>query len=871
MQELKTVVDVLSNLGQIDKELPKHITQNLNKEFALRKYQIEALSRFRYYLESYKQRVMPTTLLFQMATGSGKTLVMAAQILYLYHKGYRNFIFFVNSNNIIEKTKNNFLNPTSSKYLFSNKIFFGEKEVRINEVNDFQSANQDDINIIFTTIQGLHYTLNFPKENATTFEDFKNSKTVLLSDEAHHLNALTKRSLNKSEMENLSTWEYTVNRIKQSNSENLLLEFTATLEAAHPAIKEKYQDKLIYEYSLKQFRIDGYSKEVNVLYSDRPVLERVLQALILSQYRRKIAERNGIPLKPVILFKSRIIEESKEFEEEFFNYLKNLTEEQLLIIKDSANGSILERAFNFFETESITLENFVWELKEEFGREKCISVNTEDDSQLKQILVNTLEDSSNPIRAIFAVNMLNEGWDVLNLFDIVRLYNTRDAKGGVPGKTTISEAQLIGRGARYYPFTYRNKDERFKRKFDDDTSNELKVLEDFYYHSETNSRYIEELRKALVETGIMPQRTVEVSVKVKDTFKASEFWDSGSIFVNEKVPNKHKDGATLESIKVNKKYKYALFTGRINQIEIFEDYEQNEEVGKTLEIRLSEIDKRIIRKALSKVPFYNFSNIRNYFPGIKSISEFMNNEGFLRNVILELSGNIEKLSDLSKSQQLDVVTKSLLRLANEIKKVTTDYIGTKSFIPFPVKDIVRDKTLNISIDFSGVQERGRSMMTSAHTDLRIDLSNKAWYIYEDNFGTSEEKYLIKFIYDAMAKLREKYSEVYLLRNEKLFQIYRFSDGSAIEPDFVLFLRESTESKLKSYQLFVEPKGGQIIDDDKWKEEFLEEIECNYKLPASIYEDLNYKIIGLPFFNTNANGKFMKKFEEVTNLKMLYWD
>ena len=30
---------------------------------------------------------------------------------------------------------------------------------------------------------------------------------------------------------------------------------------------------------------------------------------------------------------------------------------------------------------------------------------------------------ANGIRAIFAVDMLNEGWDVLNLYDIVRLYD----------------------------------------------------------------------------------------------------------------------------------------------------------------------------------------------------------------------------------------------------------------------------------------------------------------------------------------------------------------------------------------------------------------------------------------------------------------
>jgi len=75
----------------------------------------------------------------------------------------------------------------------------------------------------------------------------------------------------------------------------------------------------------------------------------------------------------------------------------------------------------------------------------------------KQLQLNSLEDESNGIRAIFAVNMLNEGWDTLNLFDIVRLYETCDGKRidgkYIPGKTTLSEVQLIGRGARYYPFT----------------------------------------------------------------------------------------------------------------------------------------------------------------------------------------------------------------------------------------------------------------------------------------------------------------------------------------------------------------------------------------------------------------------------------
>jgi type III restriction enzyme len=88
-----------------------------------------------------------------MATGSGKTFVMAGLILYLYQQGFRNFLFFVNSTNIIDKTKANFLDPNSSKYLFNDKVSFDGKIVNIKEVSNFTTSKTDDIQIKFTTIQ----------------------------------------------------------------------------------------------------------------------------------------------------------------------------------------------------------------------------------------------------------------------------------------------------------------------------------------------------------------------------------------------------------------------------------------------------------------------------------------------------------------------------------------------------------------------------------------------------------------------------------------------------------------------------------------------------------------------------------------------
>ena len=126
--------------------LPNWITNNL--KFNIRPYQEEAFRRYLFVeQEDFEGKPpKPFHLLFNMATGSGKTLIMAGLILHLYEKGYRNFLFFVNSNNIIQKTKDNFLNPYASKYLFADKIVIGGKEVLIKEIDNFDEAdnqNQD--------------------------------------------------------------------------------------------------------------------------------------------------------------------------------------------------------------------------------------------------------------------------------------------------------------------------------------------------------------------------------------------------------------------------------------------------------------------------------------------------------------------------------------------------------------------------------------------------------------------------------------------------------------------------------------------------------------------------------------------------------
>jgi len=863
MMTLKQDYETLSKMRMLSKDVPQFIKDNLNPAFELRKYQKEAIARFIHYLEQNPNRIKPSQLLFHMATGSGKTLLMAANILYLYNKGYRNFLFFVNSTNTIEKTRDNFLNPNSSKYLFNEKIKFGDKEIKINEVDNFETSIPDDINIVFTTVQGLHSNMTMPRENILTYEDFKDKEIVLISDEAHHINAWTRNNLGKSDAIAKTTWEHTLNNIFNSNTENMMLEYTATVDLSNTSIYEKYQNKILYEYSLKQFRLDGYSKEVKVLQADLNNIDRMLQVMILSQYRRKIAEKNRLHLKPVILFKSRTISESKDNREKFRETIGNLITRDIQRVKSQSNGSILQKAFEYFEKQKISFDNLVTELKEDFSEEKCMLLDSNNIDEEKQLKLNSLEDKSNEIRAIFAVNMLNEGWDVLNLFDIVRLYDTRDSKGNRPGKTTIAEAQLIGRGARYFPFKLTEEQDKFKRKFDHELENNLKIVEELYYHSSHNPRYIQELTIALRESGIMPpQEPKTINLKVKDDIKKTDFWKKGFIFINQRVEADRSQIKDINDIDVSNNFGvFTLRSGFTQDRTIFEDEIRAEEDRITKQFEVKSFSEAILIKAVSKIDFYRFDNLQKYFPKLNSMKEFTES---LKQVKADVRSSKTRLNNLTSEDKLEICLNILKQLESQIKTDYTDYKGTKLFVNHRIKDIVSDKILNINVSDNSDQEFGVPMSKTNRENLRLNLSNKSWYVYNEDYGTSEEKHFIQFLHGIMDKLRQKYSEIYLVRNANLFKLYRFSDGKPTEPDFVLFLKEKDKQKLIQYQLFIEPKGTHLLKTDQWKEEFLKEIETNHQLQI-LAENESYKLMGMPFFNEGTKASFISVFNDELSL------
>ena len=53
------------------KKVPEYIANNLNSTFELREYQKESIGRMVHYFTDYPNRILPTQLLYHMATGSG--------------------------------------------------------------------------------------------------------------------------------------------------------------------------------------------------------------------------------------------------------------------------------------------------------------------------------------------------------------------------------------------------------------------------------------------------------------------------------------------------------------------------------------------------------------------------------------------------------------------------------------------------------------------------------------------------------------------------------------------------------------------------------------------------------------------------------
>jgi type III restriction enzyme len=239
--------------------------------------------------------------------------------------------------------------------------------------------------------------------------------------------------------------------------------------------------------------------------------------------------------------------------------------------------------------------------------------------------------------------------------------------------------------------------------------------------------------------------------------------------------------------------------------------------------------------------------LERYFPNSESIDHFISSKDYLGCLELTISGSSKRLNEISNSDYLIAIQGLLQTIESEIKSNLTQYEGSE-YINKPISEVFKDKEIKLYKD-------------SERADGQFDVvSEPKWYVYNANYGTSEEKEFVKMFARRFEKLEEKFENIYLIRNEREIKIID-NLGRAFEPDFVLFCKQQKGEEL-TYQVFIEPKGNHLKAHDKWKEEFLKEIR-DEKKTLKIDSD-KYLITGVPFYNNENENEFKETLETILN-------
>ena len=370
----------------------------------------------------------------------------------------------------------------------------------------------------------------------------------------------------------------------------------------------------------------------------------------------------------------------------------------------------------------------------------------------------------------------------------------------------------------------------------------------------TNSDYIKESRTALIDEGLLDEKTVDKPLKLKDSFKGTDLYKRGVIYINQRVVNRNESVRSFADIGVSQKnYEYSLPTGRGVSEAILTSGAEVQQIAEAqrINVPVKAIPFHIVRSAIARNPFFVFNSLNRHFPHLKSIRQFIESDEYLGGLSITFQGDSAELTHLSNRAQLDAMTGLLNRIAAELRQNTTEYKGTVSFVPNGISSIFTDKILKL---VEGTERADGDEQLVSHRD---------WYVFNANYGTSEEKAFVQMLDAQTQWLKEKYDGIYLIRNERHFKIYNFDDGQAFEPDFVLFLRQKNGNTL-TYQLFIEPKGKFLQEHDQWKADFLKQTKEKSSGKTLEFETQSgtqsYRLVGVPFYNNEDEVQFRKSLE-----------
>ncbi|PZE23945.1 DEAD/DEAH box helicase [Curtobacterium sp. MCLR17_042] len=362
------------------------LIERIAAAFRLREPNKRALARI---ISSMDGRETGRELVADIATGVGKTFLMAALVEYASEQGCKNILIVTPGRVVQSKTEDNF-RPGSRRFVQ------GAERVPVvltPSTYNAQGADLADTERTHVFIFNIHQLLSSREGvnlgtrkiqeefGASLYEYLQNAPDLLVLADEHHLYHSKAKAFNAA--------------IRELGAQ-YVVGLTATPEPAD-------REKIVFEYTLGDAIADGFVKRPVIVY--RP---------------------NGTSSERLQLLDAVDVLRAKE----------------VAYAAESAARGQSTRPVIFIVASSINHANDVGSLlagPDFFGEREAILVVTSESSQEDLEALEAVEDVESPIRAIVSVNKLREGWDVSNIAVLVALRKL--------ASQALTE-QVMGRGLR---------------------------------------------------------------------------------------------------------------------------------------------------------------------------------------------------------------------------------------------------------------------------------------------------------------------------------------------------------------------------------------------------------------------------------------
>ncbi len=438
---------------------------------------------------------------FEMATGSGKTMLMGASIFYVFKKyGIRNYLIITPaSTDIYQKTTLNFARGTfesvwANDAPFTYNLITGDDYTATPLYDGFNSTRDLSIFVFNISKFGTNAVNTTKRWEASDWKDqdgntvsirdyLQKEKLVIVTDEAHHAQSRVSKEI-----------------IKSFHPE-LVLEYTATAIEASKSDARKAQT-VVYKYDIRRLLEDGYGKTIKAValnvdelgkrskkQSEVPQSEKLkLITLVLIHLLKKIAvdrDEKIRGLKPIAFVK---VKDETSFAQKVFDYLRlelHQDIENLEIILEKLRAQkleitdLLQELFNDFFGRDVS------KLKREIERvtQTAIFYHGKSDKETEKKWNNIRR---NEVEFIVYMQRLDEGIDLPNIYSMAVV-----ADNLTEFKTAVK--QIIGRGIRLG---------KEKREFDETTDKLLAQAEKLHVVCDQGAAFEEVILAIQKEFGL---------------------------------------------------------------------------------------------------------------------------------------------------------------------------------------------------------------------------------------------------------------------------------------------------------------------------------------------------------------------------------